>query len=141
MRVKYNIKSMRFISIFEMLTGAGVKDCFEHNDRIVFVVKKGDIRKALGIKAKNVDKIEKALKKKIKIVEYSDELEQFIRNVFFPCKIERFEKKDGMILITPKDKHERGKMIGKNAENLRLAEKIVKRFFNNVKEIRIPKNF
>jgi len=140
MKIKYDIKSMKFISIFEMLTGASVKDCFEHNDKVVFVVKKGDIRKALGIRAHKVNKIEKALNKKIKIVEHSDELEQFVRNVFFPCKIERLEKKDGTILVTPKDKLTRGKMIGKNAENLRLAEKIVKRFFNDVKEIRILKS-
>ncbi|RLE43708.1 NusA-like transcription termination signal-binding factor [Candidatus Woesearchaeota archaeon] len=141
MKIKYDIKSMRFISIFEALTGAGVKDCFEHNDRIIFIVKKGDIKKALGVKARNVDKIEKTINKKIKIVEYSDKLEEFIRNIFFPCRIERIEKKDGTILVVPKDKHDRGKMIGKNAENLRLAEKIVKRFFNDVKEIKIPKNF
>jgi len=127
---------MKFISIFESITGVALKDCFEQNGRIIFVVKQGEIGKAIGKKGINTKKLERVLRKRIKIIEFNPELLQFIQNVIFPLKTKEIKSEDSTVIITPPDSETRGYLIGKGAVNLRNTEEIVKRYFE-IKEIKI----
>ena len=59
---------MRYISLFESLTGAKVKDCIV-NDIVIFIVHENEMGKAIGKQGSNIKRIENILKKKIKLVE------------------------------------------------------------------------
>ena len=76
------------------------------------------------------------LKKKVKIVEYSDDLIQFVANVVAPIKVKEIVEEDGIVTITPMDSMSRGLLIGRSAVNLRGFENIVKRFYP-IKEIKV----
>lgn len=127
---------MKFMSIFESLTHASLKDCFEQINRLVFVVNQGEIGKAIGKSGINIRKIEKVLKRKIKIVEFNPDLLIFIQNIFFPLKVKEIKEEEGIVIITPPDSQTRGYLIGKGAINLRSTEEIVKRYFE-LKEIKV----
>ena len=64
-RIKYNIDVMKYMSLFESLTGAKIKDCIV-NDTIIFIVHENEMGKAIGKHGSNIKRVENALKKKIK---------------------------------------------------------------------------
>ena len=50
-----------------------VLDCYIANDRLIFIVKKGQLGAAIGSKAKNLEKLRRLFKKNIKFVEFDDD--------------------------------------------------------------------
>ncbi|MBW2977214.1 NusA-like transcription termination signal-binding factor [Candidatus Woesearchaeota archaeon] len=135
-KIKYDVNTMKFISLFESITGAALKDCFEQNSRLIFVVKQGEIGKAIGKRGLNIKKLERVLRKKIKIIEFNPELLQFVQNIVFPSKVKEIKQEDSTVIITPPDSETRGYLIGKSAVNLRNTEEIVKRYFD-ITEIKV----
>ena len=127
---------MKFISMFESMTHASVKDCIDQGGKLVFIVKEGDIGKAIGKGGANIKRLEKSLNKKIKIVEYSEELLRFVQNVVAPCKVSDISEEENIVTITPADNKNRELLIGRSAVNLRGFEAIVQRYFE-VKEIKV----
>ena len=135
-RIKYDFNLIKFISMFESLTNASVKDCFNQGDKLVFVVKENQIGKALGKGGSNIKRLENSFKKKIRIIEFNPDLFQFIKNVVYPLKVSDIAEEEGVITITPIDSKTRGYLIGRAAVNLRNTEDIVKRYFE-FKELKV----
>ena len=50
MSIKFGANEIRFIALFENMTGAMVKDCIidDDNNKVTFVVKQGDMGLAIG---------------------------------------------------------------------------------------------
>ena len=46
--MKFDMQIIGYVTYFENLTKASVKDCFLEGDSLVFVVDQGQLRKALG---------------------------------------------------------------------------------------------
>jgi len=134
-KIKYNLDEMKFMSIFESLTNAQLKDCI-NKDTLIFIVKEGEIAKAIGKKGINAKKVEKILKKRIKIVEFSNDVLKFVENFIIPLKAKNIKQENKKIIIESQDLKTRGYLIGKNASNLRNMEDIVKRYFD-IDEIKI----
>ncbi len=128
--------TMKMIALFESLTRAHVKDCFVQNGLLYFVVKEGDIGPALGSRGANVARIERALKRKIKIVEFNPDVEAFIRNLVHPLRVDATHREDNTITLVSSDMKTRGLLIGKQARNLRATEVIARRYFA-LDEIRV----
>lgn len=70
MEVKLTTDGIRYIALFERLTGAIARDCIvdEENDRIIFVIKKGDMGLAIGKSGSNINRVKKSIGKHIEIV-------------------------------------------------------------------------
>jgi len=126
---------MRFIALFESITGALVKDCILDDDanRAIFIVKEGDIGMAIGKGGKNIHLLERMTSKKHEIIEYSDDPAQFIKNALKPAHIMEIrltEKPDGksiaVVAVSPRDK---GVAIGKNGRNAERIRFLAKRYF------------
>ncbi len=136
MKIKYDLSLMKFMSLFESLTHAQIKDCFmdEKFNCLTFVVQPGQIGKALGKKAVNVKKLEQKLMKKIRIIEFHPDKLQFIRNMVMPLRITDItEDENGIVTITGQDTKTKGLLIGRNLRNL---ESNVRRYYE-VKEIKV----
>jgi len=136
MKIKYDAELLNLMNMFEKITKAHLKDCFFNKDKLVFVVNHGDMGKALGKHKTNLVKIEQALNRKIKIVEFNPEIQQFIRNLMFPLKILEMSEEDGIIIIKGPDTKTKGLMIGARAQNLRNYEEITRKYFD-IKEIKV----
>jgi len=135
-KIIYDINLMRFMSLFETLTGARVKDCIDANNQLIFVVHEGQMGKAAGKRGANVKRIELAIKRKIKIVEYAPEVVAFVKNLVTPLRVKEAVEDEGVITLTAEDSQTRGMLIGRNATNLRSFEAVTKRYFP-IKEIKV----
>jgi len=134
--VTFDMATMKLISLFQAMTqGASVKDCLM-NDEIIFIVGEGELGKAVGKGGENAKRISNALKRKIKIVEFSNNLLTFIKNLVKPLNVLNIEETDGVIMMTAPDMKTRGYLIGRGGSSLRQLEERVKRHFP-IKEIRV----
>lgn len=137
-RITYNADMMKIMSLFENITHTQLKDTFvDDNSLLTFIVKEGQIKKAVGKKAENVKKLERLLNRKIKIVEFNPLIESFINNLIFPLKIKNIDNFEDIITVEAEDIKTRGIIIGRNAKNLRNIENIAKTYFPNLKEIKV----
>lgn len=133
--IKITSKEMRYISLFESITGANVKDCIvnEEQSRVIFVVKEGEIGMAIGRGGRNIHTLEKMTGKKHEIIEYSEKPAQFIKNALKPAMVKEVritERPNGktmaVVTVNPRDK---GVAIGKNGRNAERLRFLAKRYF------------
>ncbi|MDH5461583.1 MAG: NusA-like transcription termination signal-binding factor [Candidatus Bathyarchaeota archaeon] len=133
--IKFTSREMRYIALFESITGAMVKDCIidDELNRIIFVVKKGEVGMAIGKRGKNIRLLEKMTGKRHEIIEHSDNPAQFIKNALKPARVKEIritERPDGktiaVVAVNPKDK---GVAIGKNGRNAERIRFLAKRYF------------
>jgi len=135
-KIVYDMSAMKFMSLFESITRAKLKDCVIKENMVLFIVHPNEIGKAVGSKGANVRKLEKVLNKKVKIVEFSPEPVNFIKNLVHPLQVKEITEDEGTYTLTPVDLKTRGMLIGRNASHLRAYEDVVKRYFP-VKELKV----
>ena len=137
-KFKYDGDSLQKMRGFEQLTRSRLKDFVETDTKLFYIVEKGFLQKALGGKDKiNVTKLEDAFKKKVKIIEFNPDVIRFTINVLSPLKVVDIKEEEGIITITGSDLKTKGLMIGARAGNLRLSEKIVQKYFPDIKELKV----
>ena len=133
--IKFTSTEMRYIALFESITGASVKDCIvdEEQGRVIFVVNEGQVGVAIGKGGRNIRTLERMTGKKHEIIEYSDNPAQFIKNALKPAMVKEVritERPDGktmaVVNVNPRDK---GVAIGKNGRNAERLRFLVKRYF------------
>lgn len=137
MKIKYDASLMQFMNVFASMTGAELKDCFiDQKGLLVFVVREAQIGRAIGKDGFRVRRIEAALNRKIKIVEFNPDLVAFIKNMIYPLRAAEVTVDSGRVVIQPADLTTRGLLIGRAAQNLRNLEYCVRRYFE-IEEIRV----
>ncbi len=134
-RIKYNSDIIKLITLFESMTGAKVKDCIS-DDKLIFIIEENEMGKAIGKNGANIKRIEKVLKRKIKLAEFSNDVAQFIRNMTYPAEITEIKQEDGALIIQGKDVNSRAMLIGRERQNLNNLAEIVRRYFD-IKEIKV----
>jgi N utilization substance protein A len=133
--IKITCDEMRYIALFENISGASVKDCIidEEQGRAIFIVNQGQVGVAIGRGGRNIHTLEKMTGKKHEIIEYSEDPMQFIKNALKPAMVREVrvtERTDGktiaVVTVNPKDK---GIAIGKNGKNAERLRFLAKRYF------------
>jgi N utilization substance protein A len=132
--VKLTTEGIRYIALFESLTGAIARDCYvdDENDRVIFVVKNGDMGLAIGKNGNNINRVKKSIGKHIEIVEYSDEVDEFVANALQPVFVKKVQvvvkenRKLAYVEVMSKD---RGIAIGKNGRNIQKAKVLGQRHY------------
>ena len=133
--VKLTEDCMRLISQFESLTGAGSRDCVvdDRNARLIFVINPGDMGLAIGKKGASIKKASEVMGKKIEVVEYNSNPEQFIKNCFLPAQVTSLvfdgEPDQQTVEVEVRDE-DRGIAIGKDGKNIFKAKKLAQRQHN-----------
>jgi len=130
--VKLTTEGIRYIALFESLTGAIARDCYvdDENDRVIFVVKKGDMGLAIGKNGNNINRVKRSVGKHVEIVEYSDEVDEFVANALQPVFVKKVQvvvkenRKLAYVEVMSKD---RGIAIGKNGRNIQKAKVLAQR--------------
>ncbi len=82
-------KERRYIEELRILTKATAVDCIidERFDRIIYVIREGDMGLAIGKKGANIKKMQKVLGRRVEMVEFSQDPDGFVKNVFKPAEI------------------------------------------------------
>ena len=134
-KIKYDSNLIKLITLFESMTGAKVKDCIS-NEKLIFVIGENEMGKAIGKNGINIRKMEKMLKRRIKLVEFSNNVLQFVRNMAYPVEILDVNMENDIITIHGKDANKRGILIGRERQHINHLTDIVKRYFE-VREIKV----
>ncbi|HIQ38835.1 MAG TPA: NusA-like transcription termination signal-binding factor [Methanothermococcus okinawensis] len=143
MKVRLTREDIMKINFFEKLTGAEVIDCVSDDERIVFVVKEGNMGAAIGRGGENVKTAMEKFNKKIDIVEYSKDLKKFVRNIFEPLKLEDvwIKKQNGKVVVYIRvDPKLKRAIIGERGKNINRAITIMSRL-SDAKSIRVISGF
>ena len=125
-------KERRYIEELRILTRATALDCIidERFDRIVYLIKEGDMGLAIGRKGSNIQKMQRGLGKRIEMVEYSPEIERFTKNAFKPADVVGVKKEDDGRLTVYVNKGDLGIAIGKGGCTIEKARLLLSRYFD-----------
>lgn len=127
-------KERRYIEELRILTKSTAIDCLidERFDRVIYVIRPGDMGLAIGKKGENIRRMQKVLGKKIEMVEFSENPDDFIANMFRPAILSAVEKDDaGRVRILLAKKGDLGIAIGKGGANVEKARLLFRRFFGS----------
>lgn len=134
-RIRYDSDLIKLIAFFESMTGAKVKDCIS-NEKLVFIMEEGEMGKAIGRNGVNIKRMENAVKRKVKLVEFSSNVLQFVKNVVYPAEVLAVDIEGDVVAIRGKDASAKAMIIGREHQNINHVNDIVKRYFD-IKEIRV----
>ncbi len=126
--MKLSAEEIGYIALFEKITGATAKDCItdEEENKILFVVKKGDMGLAIGKKGANIQRARQAIGKKIEVIEYSEDPVEFVKNIFHPLRVSNVSISNNVARV---DLDDRDKVaIGRR--NIQKAKMLAERHHN-----------
>lgn len=137
MRLKLDQDSMELSSFLERLTGARVKDCFKDaaGETLCFIVATGDLGKAIGKGGSQIKKVQQELGKRIKVIEYQENIIDFVKNIIYPLTVAEITEEGSFLVIKDPSTRTKSLLIGRDGRNLLLINRAVKRFFN--KEVKV----
>jgi len=130
--LKLSAEEIGYIALFEKITGAVTKDCVtdEEENKILFVVKKGDMGLAIGKKGANIQRVRQVIGKKIQVIEYSEDPAEFVKNIFHPLrvnnvsisnKVARVDLDDRDKIATGRKNIQKAKMLAERHHNLSIV--------------------
>jgi len=139
--IRLTAEEMRYMALLQDLTGAIARDCIVdgENNRVIFLVRPGDAGKAIGRRGANINRLRRLLGKEIEVVEFADDLESLVKNLFAPARIlsVRVAQRNGRkILYVTVDPNDKGRAIGKGGRKVSVARIVLKRYYD-IDEIKI----
>lgn len=127
-------KERRYIEELRILTRSTALDCVidERFDRVIYVIRTGDMGLAIGKKGENIRRLQKVLGRRLEMVEYDEAPFTFLSNIVRPAEIARLDEdgEGGQVNLLVKRRSDLGIAIGKGGCNVEKARILCKRFFN-----------
>lgn len=126
-------KERRYIEELRILTKSTALDCLidEKFDRIIFVIKAGDMGYAIGKKGDNIRRLQGVTGRKVEMVEFAEKMEEFLANIFKPAQIIRYvcDDQTKKMNIFVSGKSDVGIAIGKGGCTIEKARLLIRRFY------------
>ena len=126
-------KERRYIEELRILTKSTALDCVidDRFDRVIYVIRQGDMGLAIGKKGDNIKRLQNVLGKRIEMVEYAETPEEFITNIFKPAEVVGTERsaENGPVNVFVRLRSDLGIAIGKSGCNIEKARILCRRFF------------
>jgi N utilization substance protein A len=132
-------ETMQYINMASSVTKTDILDCMITEDKLIFIVKKGQLGAAIGIKAKNLERLRNLFKKTIKFVEFDEDKERFIINLFKPYKITNIQlegENDSTVAKVEVEVSDKSKIIGKGGRNIDIIRQLARRH-HSIKDVQI----
>jgi len=132
-------ETMQYINMASNIIRTDVLDCYIADDRLILIVKKGQLGVAIGSKAKNIEKLRRLFKKNIKFVEFDNNKERFILNLCKPYKTKEITLEgegDAIIARVGVEHSDKSKLIGKDGRNIDIIRKLARRH-HSIKDVQI----
>jgi N utilization substance protein A len=135
----FSNEDMQYINMAINVTKTNIMDCLNLEDRVIFIVQKGQLGAAIGTKAKNLERLRSLFKKTIKFVEFDEDKEKFIINLFKPYKVNNITLEgddESIVAKVQVDISEKSKIIGKGGRNIELIRNLARRH-HSIKDVQI----
>ncbi|HJJ36796.1 MAG TPA: NusA-like transcription termination signal-binding factor [Methanocorpusculum sp.] len=125
-------KERRYIEELRIITKSTALDCVidDKFERIIYIIKQGNMGLAIGRNGDNIRKLSGILGKRIEMVEYDEDALTFITNMFKPAQLSAVSLTPARIDVQTGDKDNLALAIGRNGATIEKAKILVKRFFN-----------
>ncbi|WP_227375538.1 NusA-like transcription termination signal-binding factor [Haladaptatus halobius] len=138
MTVTLSDTARQYIALFEDETGATARDCVVldgedgHGKRVVFVVKPGDMGRAIGPGGKNVRSVQDRLDANVELVEDADTAAGFVANALAPAEVRHvtISENDDIVAYVEVAQDDTGVAIGAGGRNIETAKLLVERHFD-----------
>ncbi|MEM5793379.1 MAG: NusA-like transcription termination signal-binding factor [Candidatus Aenigmatarchaeota archaeon] len=129
--------AIRFLNLFENMTNVPVKDCYINGDSVYFIVEEGKIGLAIGKGGSSIRNVENAIGRKVKVYEYSSNPVEFVRNLIPQSREVTLINNGNTVEVQIKvDKSDRGFVIGREGEKIKIYKEILKRV-HNISDIKV----
>ena len=127
-------KERRYIEELRIFTRSTAVDCIidERFDRVIYVIKPGDMGLAIGRKGENINRLSKQLGRRLEMVEYGETPETFIANIIRPAEFARLspsEKGDAVDIVI-RHRADLGVVIGRGGSTIEKVRLLCRRFFD-----------
>tara|TARA_B100000315_G_C14021769_1_gene339132 strand:+ start:22 stop:456 length:435 start_codon:yes stop_codon:yes gene_type:complete len=135
-RIKITANEMRYMALFESISGAMAKDCIIDDDqkKLVFITKAKEAGFAVGRNGTKIKMLKRATGKNIEIIEYAENIQDFIKNAFMPARIREvrlIEKVDKTkMAIVQVEECDKGLAIGRGGERVERIRNLLRKYFN-----------
>ena len=137
MNTTIDMQHMRYINLFEKITGVRTRYCFLYNETLTFAVHRQLVPKAVGLNGKNVKKLNEILEKKIKVIpapEGIEYLREFVKDVVSPTGFKKIELNNDEVVLTAGTQN-KAALLGRNKRRFIELQRIIRDFFG--KDLRI----
>tara|TARA_Y100000310_G_C20625586_1_gene785691 strand:+ start:645 stop:1058 length:414 start_codon:yes stop_codon:yes gene_type:complete len=129
-KIVFDQELLGVMRILGNLSRARVKDCFLEEGTYFIIVEKGDVGLMIGKGGMIIKKVKETLRKPVKVIEYNQDPVRFVYGLIHPIRAEEIVLEENQILIKGEDRRIKGLICGRGGENIKLTNKIVKRFFD-----------
>ena len=126
-----DMQNMRYLNLFEKITGIRTRFCFDYNNYLMFCVPRPIIPRAVGRGGENIKRLQEILRKRIKIVPAprdSGDAELLIKSIVNPVTIGDVEVTENEIIVS--GGRSKAALIGRNKRRLIEMEKVTQGFFS-----------
>ncbi|GGL67944.1 NusA-like transcription termination signal-binding factor [Halocalculus aciditolerans] len=136
MPVTLDDQARRYITAFEDATEATALDCVvdDDHDRIVFVVKAGEMGQAIGPDGSRIRDLEAKLGHDIELVEDAPTAKGFVANALAPAAVYNVTVSEvegaDTVAYAEVDHDDRGVAIGEGGKNIEMAKHLAKRHYD-----------
>ncbi len=133
-----DMRFIRYINLFQRITGLRCNHCFEYNNIILFAVPRKFVMVAIGKNNQNLEKLSNIIGKRIKVVAIPngrEDIENFVSIITKPIRFRGIEIKDDEAIINA-DSQNKASLIGRGKKRLFEMENILEQYFG-VKKVMI----
>jgi N utilization substance protein A len=137
-------KERRYIEELRILTKSTALDCVidDRFDRVIYVIRPGDMGLAIGKKGENIKRLQNVLGKRIEMVEFAESVNTFIANIFKPAEVTGVDgsMEAGPLNVIVRQRSDLGIAIGKAGCNIEKARILCRRFCGfEIGEVLLPR--
>jgi N utilization substance protein A len=133
MTITLSDDARQLAALFETETEATVKDCLvdEEFDRVIVLIKTGEMGKAIGSGGEHVRAVEEQIGKPIKLVEDAPTAEGFVASALAPAAVYdvTISENDDRLAYVEVAEEDRGAAIGADGRNIDAARQLASRHY------------
>jgi transcription antitermination factor NusA-like protein len=132
-----DMQDLRYLNLFEKITGIRTHYCFEYNNVVIFCVPKDFVSRAIGPDVRNLRRMSEIVKRRIKVIPIpnnSGDIKRFIELIVSPVTFKDLEILPNEIILNA-GSQSKAALIGRDKRRLLEMQKITKDFFK--KDFRI----
>ncbi|MFH1722860.1 MAG: NusA-like transcription termination signal-binding factor [Candidatus Altiarchaeota archaeon] len=129
-KIRLKTETIKYINLFESMTGAKVKDCVHQDENMAFLVAEGDMGLAIGKAGTSIERVRKTFGKTIWVMEFAKNPNAFIRNIFQPVKIKKigFENQENKkVAVIDIERKDRKRVLGHEGSRIKIARELIQR--------------
>jgi N utilization substance protein A len=135
-------KERRYIEELRILTRSTAVDCIidERFDRVIYVIKPGDMGVAIGKKGENIKRLARQLGRRLEMVEYAETPEALIANIIRPAELVGVRPNGDATAVdlVIRRRADLGIVIGRGGCTVEKIRALCRRFFDlEVDDVRI----